>query len=103
MAKIGIDVVTMLALTGEVMLSPMVKQHWLHTSPKSAAPAKMNLSRVATCSLGRKNEVSQKSSAPPATLNDTMTMPSRPCVIASFPMGDISPQMAHAMNMLKWA
>ena len=78
MAKMGMEVVTILALTGEVMLSPMVKQHWLHTSPKTAAPAKVSLSRKGTCSLGRKKDVIQKSSAPPATLNDTMSMPSSP-------------------------
>ena len=98
-AKMGIEVVTMLALMGEVRLSPMVKQHWLHTNPKTAAPAKRNTSLRGTCSLRVKSDASQNNAAPPATLNDTIVMPSMPWLMASLPKGAINPQNKQARNM----
>ena len=50
MAKIGMEVVQMEAFPGDVRLNPIVKQHWLHTSPKTAAAPKRSLSRKGTCS-----------------------------------------------------
>ncbi len=103
MAKIGIDVVTMLALMGEVMLSPMVKQHWLKSSPVSAAPMNIRRSRQGTCSFGANSDAIQNSRHAPATRNVTMVMPSNPWSMASLPTGDISPHPAHAPNMARWA
>ena len=103
MAKIGIAVVTILALTGDVMLRPIVKQHWLHTSPNIAASIIFSLSATGTLSFAVKNDVSQKSNAPPATLKDTMLMPSIPWSMAYFPTGAIRPHIAQAPNMLRWA
>ena len=101
MAKIGIEVVTMLALMGEVMLSPMVNPHWLSVSPKSPARPRRNTSFTGTCSRFTNSDVIQKSTAAPATRNVTMSMPVMPWVIASLPSGAISPQKAQAKNMLK--
>ena len=103
MAKMGSDVVTMLAFEGVVMLSPMVKQHWLPTSPSSPAPLIANTSRQGMCSCLHSSEVSQNSNAPPAARIKTRFMLSMPCCIASLPMGDISPHMTHAMSMHKCA
>ena len=93
----------MLALMGEVRLNPMVTQHWLHTNPKTAAPAKRNTSLRGTCSLRVKGDVSQNNAAPPATLNDTIVMPSMPWLMASLPKGAINPQNKQARNMDAWA
>ena len=103
MAKMGSDVVTMLAFEGVVMLSPMVKQHWLPTSPSSPAPLIANMSRQGMCSCSQKSEVIQNNSAPPAARINTRFMLSMPCCMASLPMGDISPHMTQAMNMHKCA
>ena len=103
MAKIGIDVVTMLALTGEVMLSPMLYSPWLNTMPSRAASANFTMSRTGICSRGPISEATQKSRAAPTTRNDTTEMPSKPLFIAALPTGVISPQMASAANILKCA
>ena len=78
MAKMGMEVVTMLELMGEVKLRPTVYKHWLHTMPRTAAPAISNTSRRGTCSCFTKREVSQKSAAAPVTLKETIEMPSTP-------------------------
>jgi hypothetical protein len=93
------DVVTMLAFIGDVTDRPYVYRHWFVTIPKNPAAAKRIISFTGICSRLTKNEVSQKSRAPPATRNDTMCMPSMPCVMASLPNGAISPQKAQAMNI----
>jgi hypothetical protein len=49
------------------------------------------------------NAVNQNKMAPPPTRNDTIVIPSKPFVIASLPKGDISPQMAQAINILMCA
>ena len=43
MVTMGRVVVTMLALTGDVRDSPIVKQHWLNTM--ASIPAKKNISK----------------------------------------------------------
>ena len=101
MAKIGIEVVTMLALMGEVMLSPMVNPHWLSVSPKSPASPSRKTSFTGTCSRFTNSDVIQKRIAAPATRNVTMSIPVTPWVMASLPNGAISPQKAQAKNMLK--
>jgi len=101
MAKMGIDVVTMLALTGEVMLSPILNKHWLNTMPSTAAPASLTMSRPGICSRGPISEASQKSRAAPTTRNDTTEMPSKPAFIASLAIGAMKPQIASAVNMLR--
>ena len=103
MAKMGIDVVTMLALTGEVMPSPMVYMHWLNTMPNSAATASNSTSRRATRSRGAKSDAVQNSSAAPATRSDTRQMPSMPWAMASLPTGAIRPQKISAKSRLRWA
>ena len=100
-AKIGIDVVAIPALMGEVRLSPTVKQHWLPTSPNTAATQSHRMSRREIASRGTNKEAIQNSSAPPATRNDTMSMPSNPWVIASLPSGDIKPQKVAAPIRLR--
>ena len=99
MAKMGSEVVTILALMGEVILRPTMKQHWLHTSPKTAAGMKSNLSRSGTGSRGRKSELSQKSAAPPRTRKNTMLTLSMPLIMASLARGAIRPQMRQAEKM----
>ena len=49
------------------------------------------------------SDVIQNNMAPPATRNDTMSMPVSPCVIASLPSGAMSPQKAQAQNKQIWA
>ena len=100
-ANIGDDVVMMLALDGEVIPSPMVKQHWLNTSAKSPAAIIIRPSFSGTCSFFAKSEAVQNSAAPPMMRNDTRLMPSMPFIIAVFPMGAISPHMTHAPSMLR--
>ena len=92
MANMGMEVVMMLELLGEVRLRPMVYEHWLRTRAKSPAPAIRNMSRTGTCCRGVKKEVSQKSTAPPSTRKETRSMPSMPWSIASLPTGAMSPQ-----------
>ncbi len=103
MAKIGIEVVMMLELLGEVMFSPMVYEHWLNTRAKMPAPASLKISFTGTCSFLVKNEVIQKRTAPPRTRKLTRSMPSMPLSMASLPTGAISPQNAPAQNMHRWA
>ena len=103
MAKIGMEVVTILALTGEVMLSPILNKHWLKTMPKTAAPASFRMSFTGICSRGANREAAQKRMAAPATRKETTEMPSKPVFIASLAIGAIKPQMASAVNMLKCA
>ena len=100
-AKIGIDVVAIPALMGEVRLSPTVKQHWLPTSPNTAATQSHRMSRREMASRGTNKEAIQNSNAPPATRNDTISMPSNPWVIASLPSGDIKPQNVAAPIRLR--
>ena len=102
MAKMGMEVVTILELTGEVILNPMVYKHWLQAKPNTAAPAKSSLSRRGTFSFFVNKAVSQKSMAPPITRIETMLIPSKPWVIASFPNGAMSPQKTSAISILKW-
>ena len=101
MAKIGIDVVTMLALMGEVILSPMVNPHWLSVKPNRPARPSRKTSFTGTCSRFTNSDVIQKRIAAPATRNVTMSIPVTPWVMASLPNGAISPQKAQAKNMLK--
>ena len=101
MAKIGIEVVTILALMGEVILSPMVNPHWLRVNPNRPARPRRKTSFTGTCSRFTNRDVIQKSIAAPATRNVTMSIPVTPWVMASLPNGAISPQKAHAKNMLK--
>ena len=103
MANIGIEVVTMLALIGDVRLRPMVKQHWLQTKPKTAAPMNQKTSWRGTFSFLTKKDVIQNRMAPPNTRNDTMSTPVIPLDIASLPMGAISPHIAQAVNILRCA
>ena len=103
MAKMGIEVVTMLALMGEVMLRPMVNRHWLKTTPSRAAPPNSSTSRMGTCSRLANCEATQNSRAAPIMRKLTIDRPSMPWFMASLPTGDISPHMASAANMLRWA
>ena len=103
MANMGSDVVTILAFDGVVMLSPMVKQHWLPTSPNSPAPQNAITSLRGTCSCFVNSDVSQNRVAPPAARKNTRLMLSTPFCMAALPMGDMSPQHTHAMSMHKWA
>ena len=103
MVTMGRVVVTMLALTGDVRDSPIVKQHWLNTM--ASIPAKKNISksRGATSSLCRpRREVSQKHKAAPTARKLTNANPLMPCAMASLPKGDISPQAAQAANIQRW-
>ena len=77
------------------------KRKWVgnNTSPMSAAPINISLSFMGTSSLGANREAIQNSRQAPTTLNVTIVMPSKPCVIASLPTGAISPQPAHAPNI----
>ena len=80
MVTMGRVVVTMLALTGDVRDSPIVKQHWLNTM--ASIPAKKNISksRGATSSLCRpRREVSQKHKAAPTARKLTNANPLMPC------------------------
>ena len=99
----GIDVVAIPALMGEVILNPMVKQHWLPTMPNTAARHNKAMCRGAMCSRRVKSEAIQKSKAPPATRNDTMSMPSNPWVMASLPNGAIKPQKEAAPSRQRCA
>lgn len=65
MANIGNAVVTMLALEGEVMLKPIVKQHWLNINPSNPAPQKAKMSFNGTCSRWANNDIIQKNKARP--------------------------------------
>lgn len=101
MAKMGIEVVTMLALTGEVMLKPILNRHWLNTIPSKPAPANFKMSFAGICSRGPTNDANQNNTAAPATRNDTTETPSKPLFIADLAMGDINPQMTSAVNILR--
>ena len=98
-AKIGNDVVTMLALVGEVMLKPTVKTHWLPISPSTPAPMKAKTSFKGTCSCGMNSDVIQNKTAPPAERISTRSRLSMPLFMASLPRGDINPQNTHAARM----
>ena len=103
MVMIGMVVVTMLALTGEVMDNPMVKQHWLNTIASMPAKKNMKRSRGGTSSLCLLNsEVNQKHTAAPIILKVTIQSPLIPLAMASLPNGDISPHAAQAASMQRW-
>ncbi len=61
----------MLALMGEVMPKPMVKQHWLNTKEKRPARANNRRSRQGMCSDLVNNVVIQNSAAAPITRRST--------------------------------
>ena len=102
-AKIGSDVVTMAAFDGVVMLRPMVKQHWLQTSPNTPAPQSTKMSLSGTCSCLVKSDVIQKNTAPPRARRYTIFRLSTPFSIASLPIGAMRPQMTQAERMARWA
>lgn len=99
MAKMGSDVVTMLALEGDVMLNPIVKQHWLPISPSNPAPQKAKMSFRGTCSRLTNNDTIQKNNAPPKARMNTRLRLSTPLSMASLPIGDMSPQQMLAERM----
>lgn len=64
----------------------------MNTNAKTPAPARRRMSFVGTCSFLAKSEANQKRMAPPSTRNETRSMPSMPCSMASLPTGAIRPQ-----------
>ena len=77
-AKIGMEVVTMLALMDDVLPTPMVKRHWLQTIAKRAAAASLKMSRRGMGDDLTKNDASQKRTAAPTARKKTMEMLSTP-------------------------